>query len=145
MTLLRRLLDLKGRARRIDYWRMQLWLTIAVSILWVSAVFLTMYGIPGWAPMLLVIPVALLIWPVAIRRLHDRNKSGWWMLPFAVAPYLLYGLTGGLSVAAEDNPALLWPLLASSLAGFVLGLWGLIEIGFLKGAPGPNRFGPAVR
>ena len=49
---------------------------------------------------------------VDIKRWHDRDKSGWWML------------------------ILLIPLIGT--------IWFLIELGFLKGTDGPNRFGPPV-
>ena len=49
---------------------------------------------------------------VDIKRWHDRDKSGWWMLIALV------------------------PVIGS--------LWLLIELGFLKGTEGPNRFGPPV-
>ena len=51
-----------------------------------------------------IIPAIL----VDIKRWHDRDKSGWWMLITLV------------------------PIIGSS--------WLLIELGFLKGTPGPNRF-----
>ena len=28
------------------------------------------------------------------------------------------------------------------LVGFAIGLWVLIDLGLLKGTPGPNRYGP---
>ena len=49
---------------------------------------------------------------VYIKRFHDRDKSGWWVL---------IGLI---------------PIIGS--------IWLLVELGFLKGTPGPNRFGPPV-
>jgi uncharacterized membrane protein YhaH (DUF805 family) len=49
---------------------------------------------------------------VHIKRFHDRDKSGWWML--------------------------------IGLIPIVGAIWLLIELGFLKGTPGPNRFGPPV-
>jgi uncharacterized membrane protein YhaH (DUF805 family) len=47
---------------------------------------------------------------VDIKRWHDRDKSGWWMLIVLV------------------------PIIGS--------IWLLIELGFLAGTPGANRFGP---
>jgi uncharacterized membrane protein YhaH (DUF805 family) len=44
-----------------------------------------------------------------IKRWHDRDKSGWWMLIALI------------------------PIIGS--------IWLLIELGFLAGTPGPNRFG----
>jgi uncharacterized membrane protein YhaH (DUF805 family) len=69
-----------------------------------------------------------------IKRLHDRNKSGWWIVPFFVAPPLLQRLWDWL-----DNPDL--ALLVSALA-FGLGVWSFVELFFLSGAKAPNRFGP---
>jgi uncharacterized membrane protein YhaH (DUF805 family) len=69
-----------------------------------------------------------------LKRLHDRNKSGWWIVPFFLAPNLLH--------KAGD-----W-LGDSYLAGFVmlfmlaLSLWGFVEMLCLRGTRGPNRFGP---
>jgi uncharacterized membrane protein YhaH (DUF805 family) len=77
------------------------------------------------------------IWFLAattIKRLHDRNKSGWWIVPFCVAPSLLYEL---LWLDAPLTVALIVGAL-----GFGLALWGFVELFFLKGSGGPNRFGP---
>jgi uncharacterized membrane protein YhaH (DUF805 family) len=77
------------------------------------------------------------IWFLAattIKRLHDRNKSGWWIVPFCVAPSLLYELMW------LDAP-LTVALIVSAL-GFGLALWGFVELSCLKGTRGPNRFGP---
>lgn len=46
---------------------------------------------------------------LAIKRWHDRDKSGWWVL--------------------------------INFVPIIGGLWSLIETGFLRGTPGPNRFG----
>ena len=69
-----------------------------------------------------------------IKRLHDRDKSGWWIFPFYIAPPLLQRLWDWL-----DNPDL--ALLVSALA-FGLGVWCFVELFCLKGASAPNRFGP---
>jgi uncharacterized membrane protein YhaH (DUF805 family) len=56
--------------------------------------------------------VLILLWPslaIAIKRFHDRDKSGWWVL---------------LGLIPIIGP-----------------IWLLIELGFLPGTPGPNRFG----
>lgn len=75
----------------------------------------------------------------AVQRLHDRNRSGAWFILFVLAPVVLEDLTRGSLDAA---PALTG-LLASALnfAAVVLFVWGQIELGFLRGARGANRFG----
>ena len=71
---------------------------------------------------------------VAIKRLHDRDKVGWWAVPFIILPALL-------SSAASD---LVTPFAGSVLyacSGLLL-LWGFVELACLRGTHGPNKFGP---
>ena len=69
----------------------------------------------------------------SIKRLHDRNKSAWWMIPFFVIP--------GLFDQFDDHLPDTYPFLALSLAAAALWLWGVIEMCVLKGTAGPNRYG----
>jgi uncharacterized membrane protein YhaH (DUF805 family) len=83
------------------------------------------------------IAMPLFVWvglATSIKRLHDRNKSGWWMVPFFVVPGLhdQFADRLGNSYAAD---------LFGIVAG-VLALWGSVEMLFPKGTRGPNRFGP---
>jgi uncharacterized membrane protein YhaH (DUF805 family) len=80
---------------------------------------------------------AIFIWVYAatsVKRLHDRDRNGWWIVPFFVAP--------GLYEQFADR------LLDSYLVGFLawsvyaLYLWGFIELYLLKGTRWTNRFGP---
>jgi uncharacterized membrane protein YhaH (DUF805 family) len=70
---------------------------------------------------------------LAIKRLHDRDRSGWWMLLFFIVPSLLDKLWDWL-----DNPSAAYFV---SLVGFVLSIWSFVEIFCLRGTRGPNRFG----
>jgi uncharacterized membrane protein YhaH (DUF805 family) len=83
-------------------------------------------------------PIAVAgIWFLAattLKRLHDRNRSGWWIALFLLAPSLLHRLWDWL-----DDPTL--ALLASALA-FGLNVWCFVELFCLRGTNGPNRFGP---
>lgn len=72
---------------------------------------------------------------VAIKRLHDRNKSAWWVLLFLWAPGALDRLGNQLT----DGSALWWLL---ALITAAISLWGLIELGFLRGTDGDNEYGP---
>lgn len=81
---------------------------------------------------------ALMLWvylALAIKRLHDRDRSAWWMVPFFVLPglYDQYG---------DHLPNSYW-MLPPALAIAGLSVWGFIEMGFLRGSPHTNRFGPA--
>lgn len=90
-------------------------------------------GIAGY---LISMPVVLWIYLAnSIKRLHDRDRSGWWMVPFFVLP----GLVGQFSswLGDFDGHGLI------SLAAGLLYLWGGIEMYLLKGSPRTNRFGPS--
>jgi len=84
-----------------------------------------------------VIGSVLILWiffATAIKRLHDRDRSGWWMIPFSVFP-------GQYSQFADWLPDVLFLQIALAIGTFVLCIWGMIELYFLRGSPGPNRFG----
>ena len=87
----------------------------------------------GFTLIVLVVYIPMVIsgFMVGIKRLHDRDKSGWWLLVFYVLPGLLN--TIGESLAAG------WIF---AVASFAISIWALIELGILRGTAGPNRFGP---
>ena len=67
----------KGRARRKEYWMFGLFNIIALFIAGLIDVFVKTYGIIGIIYSLAVIIPAI---AVSIRRLHDTDRSGWWIL-----------------------------------------------------------------
>jgi len=79
---------------------------------------------------------SLVMWvwfAISIKRLHDRDKSGWWTVPFFAVP----GLYNQFADRLPDSPAdLPLALVASGLC-----LWGFIEMYCLKGSRKTNRFG----
>jgi uncharacterized membrane protein YhaH (DUF805 family) len=80
--------------------------------------------------------VSLLLWAyfaTSIKRLHDRDKSGWWMVPFFVVP----GLYNQFDDRLPDSYFMMLP----ALIVFVLYVWGFIEMYCLKGSRKTNRFG----
>jgi uncharacterized membrane protein YhaH (DUF805 family) len=70
----------------------------------------------------------------ATKRLHDRDKSGWWIIPFFLAP----GLFSQFSDLLPDSH---WAQ-SLSLTASTLWLWGIIELFIVPGTAGHNRFGP---
>jgi uncharacterized membrane protein YhaH (DUF805 family) len=71
---------------------------------------------------------------IGVKRLHDRDRSGWWIVLFYFGP--------GVLQAAQNSAE------SGTLASILLGLgavavsiWALVEFGFLRGTRGPNRFG----
>jgi uncharacterized membrane protein YhaH (DUF805 family) len=90
-------------------------------------------------PLVLVkaIGLAVVLWvflATSIKRLHDRDRSGWWLVPFVAVPYLF------------DHFSDFFPggyfMMAAGGIMFVLMIWGFVELYFLRGTKWTNRFGP---
>jgi uncharacterized membrane protein YhaH (DUF805 family) len=82
---------------------------------------------------------------VTAKRLHDRDRNGWWSAAvFAVnrLSYLYYSLFFGLSFGVDISIAeeLFLALFAVTMS--LLQTWVIIELFFIAGTDGPNRFGP---
>jgi uncharacterized membrane protein YhaH (DUF805 family) len=77
---------------------------------------------------------------VSVKRLHDRNRRGWWMLLFPMAPPVLASIVGAFG---EDlAPVLTYALWAVVL---IITVGGFIELGVMPGTAGLNRYGPDPR
>jgi uncharacterized membrane protein YhaH (DUF805 family) len=121
-----------GRFTRLQWWRFQIWAMFGI-ILVVFASINIVNDMLRVVFIALAVAAFLLTWMiVGLKRLHDRNKSAWWLALFYAAPFLLH------SSAYVGGPD--YALYFSALAG-VINLWALIELGFLRGSLGPNRFG----
>lgn len=89
----------------------------------------------------------LSLWPmlaVGAKRLHDRNKSGWWLLAFWLLPVVLSVV--GLNVYLFDDPRTgrsgdLQTGSTLMFASLLPALWGIVELGLLPGTKGPNLYG----
>ncbi len=70
------------------------------------------------------------LFAAAVRRLHDRAMSGWWVLVFLVAPNPLYGLG---EYVAETTYDMAIPATLLRIAALALTAWGVVELGVLPG------------
>lgn len=72
--------DFKGRATRTQFWMFQLFLALCWLVLWALAAFVL--GDSMGTALLLVAWLAVLLpcLAIAVRRLHDIGRSGWWIL-----------------------------------------------------------------
>jgi uncharacterized membrane protein YhaH (DUF805 family) len=71
---------------------------------------------------------------IGCKRLHDRNKSGWCMVPFYILPILL------AKAAQWPNAPVVDAFFLAIASG--INIWAFVEIFCLKGTKGPNEFGP---
>jgi uncharacterized membrane protein YhaH (DUF805 family) len=130
-----------GRINRAKYWRS--FLIYIFAGLLAAVILFTAAGIaaPLFIIMVVIVLIPWLLWGVSFttERLHDRDKSAWWLVVF----YLVPGVLGQLAKTAwlpGTAGAVQYYVLA--LAGFALTIWGFVEIGFLRGTAGSNAYGP---
>jgi uncharacterized membrane protein YhaH (DUF805 family) len=146
----RRYAEFSGRSRRKEFWMFQLFNLIVVAVLYamilggggLSALMAGAAAQQGGQPDLAQVSLGPLFWigvlllvvyglgtiipsiALSVRRLHDRDVSGWYLLGFIVVVFILSMI----------------PVLGQLL---VL----LLEIGYivfmaLPGTPGTNKYGP---
>jgi uncharacterized membrane protein YhaH (DUF805 family) len=137
----------RGRINRARYWLALLVFLIVDIVL----------GLVGWVlgnglafqVLSCVVNLAVFIAGIAvcIKRLHDRDRSGWWLSLFYFGP-VAFALVGGFTFwAAADAVGMTWDwsfllLKVCILSGIALAIWGFVEIGCRRGTAGYNRFGP---
>jgi uncharacterized membrane protein YhaH (DUF805 family) len=94
------------------------------------------------APLWLITAIPTLA--VGVKRLHDRNRSGWWIILFVYVPWALsiiqLTLLPKIVQGANLDPAL--ALTLSGLVVFGIEIWAFVELYCLRGTVGENRFGP---
>ena len=135
MRGLQRLFAFTGRANRAEYWTVAVggWVIIA-GIYGAVAASGTTNPIVDLV-ILLYLPVLAAMVATSARRLHDRGKSGWWLLLFTVVPAVVSVVAAVMKV--EGNVAGLW----SRGPSLLLSIWGWAEMGFLPTAKEAERFG----
>lgn len=159
---LKRYAEFSGRSRRQEYWMFILFQILLYIVLGVvgavigagaggmaasaggvgSAGMMGMFAAFGiFALVFMIVYFALLIPSIAVtvRRLHDQERSGLWLLA-PVVPYVIgyvvvfAGASAQSSVLAGLGGLI---LLLGAIAGLVLFVFM-----FLPGTAGPNRYGP---
>lgn len=112
-----RAFDFKGRANRKDFWSFAILMGglagLALPVMAVIGVWVSNTGVDVKLPLALTIGLVFLglaglaslaCLSMAIRRLHDVNRSGWWVLLLGVFGYfiLLYWFLQPATPSAED-------------------------------------------
>jgi uncharacterized membrane protein YhaH (DUF805 family) len=150
----------RGRASRLQFW-----VAVAIVVPALMALMLVFFvyaiSIPGayenggptplpkgplglsiTAVWLLAIAALLLYFlAAAVRRLHDLNKAWWWIFVFLIVPDLMFDY-GRYLVDSSMGAVGQMPFILFLYPAMALWFWGLVELGFLRGAAGQNRFGP---
>jgi len=128
-----------GRMNRAPFWIAALVFAVINAVLLLfgymteqSSVFQALNG---------MVSIVILISGIAVgvKRLHDRNKSGWYLLLFYFAPGVLAAAGALVGEFVEDSEitAIVLKLLAVALM-----VWAFVELACLRGTIGVNRYGP---
>jgi uncharacterized membrane protein YhaH (DUF805 family) len=129
------LFSFQGRTNRLAYWRINLLCTALAASAWCVGIFAVLeVGPAGAIAFAGLPPVYAIMLAATLRRLHDRGKNGWWLLFFSMTPFVLVGLTIERTGSAIAGLVM---LIASAVY-----FWGLVEIGFMRGATRANQYGP---
>lgn len=115
---------LKGRVNRTTY---LVQLALVVALYGALIVFNVK---PGGAEVVVVV--------LAVPRLHDLGRSGWWSTLFIAGQMVLVAWALGTGVNAET-------LLMASGLYTLASLGALIVLGLMPGQKAANRFGPPPR
>jgi uncharacterized membrane protein YhaH (DUF805 family) len=130
----------RGRANRAKYWLATL-IFVCIGIIMLLIKYALGVGLT-YAVISFVVNIAVFIsgLAVATKRLHDREKSAWWLLLFYGAPavLMLAFVVDYVETDAQPSPLAFLFLIAA----LVIWIWVLVEFGFLRGTNGPNAYGP---
>jgi uncharacterized membrane protein YhaH (DUF805 family) len=100
-------------------------------------------GLLGLAVLVVGLANLWVCFALIIKRLHDRERTGWWLV-WHFLIMLLAMILIKVAIATPKEQAPLWYALAGSagIAATAVSIWLFVEIGLLRGTQGPNRFGP---
>jgi uncharacterized membrane protein YhaH (DUF805 family) len=128
-----------GRSSRARFWIAGLIFVVVYAVMTIidyvtdqSVIFQALNGM-----CIIVIVIASIA--VGVKRLHDRNKSGWYLLLFYFVPCTLAALSVLIGAFVEDSSIIATVLALLALA---LVVWAFVEMGCLRGTIGVNQYGP---
>lgn len=138
MNFAQLLFSFTGRINRAKFWLAALvYLVVFFGVMALVTVTASSMNVIYGTALALYIPIVISGVAVGIKRLHDRDKSGWWVLVFYGAPLLLSSFS--YLVLGDDDTGMLSQILM--YGSFAINIWALIELGCLRGTIGANRYG----
>ena len=130
----------EGRINRAKWWA-------GIAILFVlnlvlGFILFALFGLSTFAILLSIIISLALLYPtyaVCAKRFQDRDKPGVMAL-YGLVPLLVASLLQslGLTGTPPELNAIGW---ICALITWGVFIWFIIDLGILKGTPGPNRYG----
>ena len=155
--------NFSGRASRAEFWWFFLFVMIIYMVFWFllfatvgasaaaspngqpSFALLGAFGTAGMFMILFYLALLLPMIAVQVRRLHDTNRSGWWLgvfwLMYPVYMVLLFGTS--LSNMQSGTAPSVGMAVGSGIFALAFFVYSIVLFVFfcLRGTQGPNRFG----
>jgi len=128
------LFGFKGRINRAKYWLVVLIWCLVWAAITVVAIVSDMSTAANIVAVIVLIPAVVSALAIGVKRLHDRNKSGWSLMLSYLVP--LIGLNWANLVEAGMFQS------ALSLVGFLFLIWAFVALGCRRGSIGGNSYGP---
>ncbi len=151
ITCFKKFITIKGRASRSEYWWFILvgWIlnflvihcleVISSTLGWDEIFFLTIhYVVNNILYVVILIPTIC----ASVRRLHDTNTKGWWLLLYPISIAVIF--IGGIGIKADVSVVMHTIsiiFIIIGIIGFIIGGIYLLALHCLKGTEGDNRFG----
>jgi uncharacterized membrane protein YhaH (DUF805 family) len=136
MDYARLLFSFKGRINRARF------LVVQLALLTSWLMFSSQWEALDWVFTIAMIWINL---ATTAKRLHDRNRSGRWAVAIFIVnrlSWVYYGLFLGLHFGVDISIAREWLLVMLVVAQSLLQTGIFIELFFMRGTDGRNRFGP---
>jgi len=142
-----------GRINRAKWW---LTVLIYIIISVVAAIIAASVGetVGNLVTLAAIIPQLWIYLAGGVKRLHDLNRTGAWLVVFILGPiilvilfFVIVGMDVLVAIANQnlDAATIARVGITGGIVGllvFILGVWALIWLGCLRGTVGPNQYGP---
>lgn len=127
-----------GRAPRAEYW----WFYLATMIAQVSLTIID-EALGEWSPLASLFSLAILVpWlAVTVRRLHDTNRSGWWLLSLVMLISFIVAIAVAGAIDRDAIGTMSGLIIVGGMVAIAAGV-ALFLFSVLPGSEGPNRYGP---
>jgi uncharacterized membrane protein YhaH (DUF805 family) len=132
------LFKFSGRIGRGEFWLAWLAYAIVYLVLNIVGALSDSMTLAALSSMITIVTFISSI-AVGIKRLHDRDKSGWYVLLLYVAPTVLFLIGLMIGTTRDGATTLAYGLWLIALA---ISIWGFVELGCRRGTVGGNPYGP---
>lgn len=125
-----------GRINRKPYW-------IGVLLLVGAGIFLQILVLSTMGKLAALLFGLVWLYPsfaLNVKRAHDRNRPTWLVAAFFGLLFLINLIQVFDLDQIDDKPTALF--LFTGIPWFLLAMFFLVDLGFLRGTVGPNRYGP---